>query len=227
MKIKTSIKILLASIFAIPFIAYAYTVSISAIDGGGTVTFNTSTGGIISGSQAGLTPVFIRANPDSGKTFSSWTGTLAGYPPTINTTIASNISSVAQFSNAPTAIMSINNKCVSRIVTFTASTARPENGVQKSVTKVQLYVLENSSFDFLVQDGTGYLASSPNQSFYYAYNAGTVGAGTYLGSNAAFVGATSYLSMGSATNVTDVRYSCASPVTTYTVTFKNNLPGLS
>jgi hypothetical protein len=166
----------------------------------------------------------MRAVPDSGKTFYAWTGTLAGYPPTINAVIASNISALATFTNAPTAIMSINGKCVSRVLNYTITTARPENGTQVTRTKAQIYVLENSSFDFAVQDVSGYLASSPNQAFYYAYNASTVGAGTYLGSNTAFAGNTNYLSMGSAVLVSDVNYSCASPAVTHTVTFTSNLP---
>lgn len=224
-KLNSFMKTFLATLaFLVPAVALAYTVSLSVPDGGGTVTYGNSTGGVITASQSGLSNIFIRANPASGKTFAGWSGSLSGKPATINEAIPSNISAIATFSNAPTAIMSINNKCIIRILNFNISTARPENGQQVVKTKAQIYVFEDSSFDFAVQDGTGYLASSPNQSFYYAYNAGTVGAGTYLGSNAAFVGNTRYLSMGSATLVSDVRYNCASSVVRYGVTFTSNLP---
>jgi len=202
---------------------FAYTVSLTA-DPGGSVSFGGLTGGTVSGSYTGSTRTYIRAVPDSGKTFSGWTGTLAGKPATINETLATNISSVAMFTTVSASTRSINNKCVQRVLTFNVTSARPENGVQATVTKAQIYVLESSSFDFTVQDTSGYLASSPNQAFYYAYNASTVGAGVYLGSNAAFAGNTNYLSLGSATLTSDVHYSCASSATTHTVSFRSNLP---
>ena len=127
---------------------------------------------------------------------------------------------------APSAIMSINNVCVSRIITFTNTTARADSGTQiTGLSKTQFYVLEGSSFDFNPQDGSGILLGSNNQKYFYAFNAGTVGAGVYIGSNTAFRGSAYYLSLGSATVTSDVHYNCSfTSLVKYDVTLTSNLP---
>lgn len=207
------------SVFAVNYNVSGYT----SIGSQGEININGNGGdtvivGVPSGSRA-----FIQAIPASGYTFSSWSDSFAGQSSMINTVVTGTLSGTASFISAPSAIMSINNKCVSRIVTYTTSNTNPLGGISSNATKVQIYILEGSSFSSPVQDVSGYLAQSPNQAFYYAYNASTVGAGTYLGSNTAFVGATTYISLGSATVTSDVNYSCVSvPVSRYSVVFSSN-----
>jgi len=202
-----------------------------------TVQLSADTGGQVSIAGAGMstyviygaasgTRAFIQAVPNDGKTFSGWEDGFTSYSSTLNPIITSNVTANALFENSPSAIMSINNQCVERIITFTNTSARAEGqSAISGLSKAQIYVLEGSSDAIAPQDATGYLFSSPNQSFYYAFNAATVGAGVYLGSNSAFRGRTSYLSLGSATVTSDVRYNCAgSPVSRYTVTLSSNLP---
>lgn len=211
--------------FLIPLSVSALSVNLTA-DPHGSVSYGGVTGGTVIGTYVSGTRPFIRAVPDAGYTFGSWNQSLSGYSASYNAVSTSNLTAVAGFTAVTASPMTINNKCVNRILTYTTSTARPASASSAVTTaKVQIYVMEGSSFDFFVQDVSGYLASSPNLPFYYAYNAGTVGAGTYLGSNGAFVGNTSYLSMGSASLTSDVNYSCTSnPLASYQVIFTNNLP---
>ncbi|TXG79171.1 MAG: hypothetical protein E6R13_10285 [Spirochaetes bacterium] len=204
---------------------FAYTVQVSNVDGGGSVTLNGSTGGVVSGSFNAGDIVYISANPDSNKTFSSWSGGYTTSSSIIRAVVSGNINITAGFSNRVSSIMSINNKCVNRVINYQVTGARALNGVYVPATYAQVYVLEGSSFSTPSQDVTGYLPQSPNQSFYYAFNAGVVGAGTYLGSNSAFAGNTTYLSLGSATVLSDVHYSCqTASVSKYVVSFDTNLP---
>jgi hypothetical protein len=216
---------LVVSLFLTPVVTFAATYTLNA-DTGGSVSINGFSGGTVVYTVASGTRAFIQAIPDDGKTFSSWSTGFTTYSSTLNPIATSSVSALALFSNAPSANMSINNQCVERVITFTNTTARAEGQSQvTNLTKTQIYILEGSSDTIAPQDSTGYLFSSPNQSFYYAHNASTVGAGTYLGSNAAFRGRTSYLSIGSANVTSDVRYNCAgASVTRYTVTLTSNIP---
>lgn len=106
--------------------------------------------------------------------------------------------------------VTINGKCVSRIITYTAVTAKPENGIQVNPAYgyVNVYVLNGSDFSYSVQQVSGILAKSPSQAFYYDYRASTIIPGNYAGYD--FAGNTSYLSMGSASLFlsSDTSYSC-------------------
>lgn len=208
-----------------PSSVFAATLNMSA-DTGGAVNVNGTQGGVVIYSVASGTRAFIQAIPDSGKTFSGWEDGYTTYSSTLNPIVTTSVTANALFSNAPSAIMSINNQCVERVITFTNTTARAEGQSQISgLAKTQIYILEGSNEGISPQDSTGYLFSSPNQSFYYAFNASTVGSGVYLGSNAAFRGRTSYLSLGSANVTSDVRYNCAgASVTRHDVTLSTNLP---
>jgi hypothetical protein len=224
-KIVVGTSLLFGIFISSPLSVFSATVTLSA-DTGGSVSIAGNSGGSVIYGVASGTRAFIQAIPDSGKTFSGWEDGFTSYSSTLNPIITTNVTANALFSNAPSAIMSINNQCVERIITFTNSSARADGQSSISgLTKAQIYILEGSSESIAPQDASGFLFSSPNQSFYYAFNAATVGAGVYLGSNAAFRGRTSYLSLGSATVTSDVRYNCAgSPVSRYTVSLSSNLP---
>ena len=106
--------------------------------------------------------------------------------------------------------LTINGKCVSRIISFTASTAKPENGIQVNPAygHVNIYVLNGSDFSYSSQDVSGILAKSPSQALYYDYRASTIIPGNYAGYD--FAGNTNYLSMGSASLFfgSDTSYTC-------------------
>ena len=221
---KTLLLLFPLALLFLPHGVLAISVSVTA-DPHGTVSLDATTGGTLSNNYATSTRILVKANPDSGYTFAGWTGTFSGQSSIVNTTVTSPISTLATFSVAPSAIMTINNKCVARIITYNISQARATGGNLIIASKAQVYVLYGSSFTSPVQDVSGYLPQSPNQAFYYAFNAGTIGAGTYSGSNAAFAGNTTYLSLGSATVTSDVNYNCSGiAVNNYTVTFTTNLP---
>ena len=229
MEIKLSIlrkKLLLLYLVVFSFVGSASALSVTVTaDTGGSVTLDSLTGGYVTGTYNSGSRIFIKAMPNSGYSFDRWQTDFTTNSSHINTTITSNKNPVALFKTASTAIMSINNKCVSRVLTYNITQARALNGVLVPATKVQIYVLDGSTFTSPVQDTSGYLAQSPNQSFYYAFNADVVGAGTYLGSNSAFAGNTTYLSLGSATMTEDETYNCTqSSVSKYTVSFSSNLP---
>lgn len=103
---------------------------------------------------------------------------------------------------------SINNKCVIDVYTYSATVARPENGVAVSVVSgyVNIYVLQDSVYSAPVQDVSGKLAQSPNQAFYYDFTPSTLASGVYSGSNSRFVGSTKYLSMASASQISHTTF---------------------
>jgi hypothetical protein len=102
----------------------------------------------------------------------------------------------------------IDGKCVSRLLTFSALTSRPENGFQvvPFTGYVNVYVLNGSSFSYATQDVSGKLLSSPNQKFYFDYRASTLIPGNYAGYD--YAGNTNYLSIGTANIVQDISYTC-------------------
>ena len=135
--------------------------------------------------------------------------------------------------------VTINGKCVSRIITFTASKAKPDNGVLVTPSNgyVNIYVLNGSDFSYSVQDVSGVLAKSPSQAFYYDYRASTIIPGNYAGYD--FAGNTNYMSMGTAALFfgSDTSYTCnggagtvlggTSLLKSYSVSVSVSTPGIN
>lgn len=131
----------------------------------------------------------------------------------------------------------INNKCVSRVLSFSANASKPENGilVTPSMGYVNVYVLSGSDFSYVTQDVSGKLLKSPSQAFYYDYRGSSIIPAVYQGYD--FAGNTNYLSLGSATLIQDVSYTCnggagtilaqAGIVPTYNVKVNISTPGYS
>jgi hypothetical protein len=102
----------------------------------------------------------------------------------------------------------INGVCISRVLSFSAVTARPENGVQVNPSQgyVNIYVPVGSTFSYATQDVSGKLLSSPNQKFYYDYRASTLIPAMYQSYE--FAGNTNYLSLGTASVFQDLNFTC-------------------
>lgn len=102
----------------------------------------------------------------------------------------------------------VNGICISKVITFSAVTARPENGLQVNPSQgyVNIYVPVGSDFSYSVQDITGFLIKSPNQRFFYDYRAMTLAPNYWNGYD--FAGNTNYLSVGSASKVQEMNFTC-------------------